>query len=418
MGDMMSARPWVKSGAVSGERNASHRAIWVAIAMLVAVATDTRSEVYQLQPGDVVNFDFLDDALLPVLLTVDADGAAQFPLVGGVEIGGLSVNQALEKLRTEYKNRQILVDPKIALNIATYKPVFVLGEVKNPGSFPFYPGLTVEQAVGLAGGTLTAASSAADKIMARARLRGVMDGAEVEIVHEAIYAARLVAQLRGAETIDLQDAPESARPYLQRTSLKSVLEIEEKILKTDLITTQAQIQILTQGIAETEAGLKILAQLETEQKGVVEMNERDLERVTALRKRELNTETEIARVKNTTSNEKTQLLEIYAETSRSRRELGNLKLELAKLQADREKDILLKLQERETAIKKLESTRQSAEEQFYLIASVAADERNRDQISFTYEVRRPKSGVNTVIDGAPFTELLPGDVVAVSIAGM
>ncbi|ULJ75092.1 polysaccharide biosynthesis/export family protein [Rhizobium gallicum] len=388
----MSARHLMQGGSFSNGRNAFSWIMCGAAAMFIAAAADTRAEVYRLQAGDVVKFDFLDDAELPVRSTIDAEGEAQFPLVGGVEIGGLTVRQALEKLGAEYKNRQILVDPKIALSIASYKPVFVLGEVKNPGSFPYYPGLTVEQALGLAGGTLTAAWNASDRILTRARLRGTMDGAEVEIVHEAIYAARLVAQLHGSETIDIKDAPESARPYLERASLKGVLEIEDKILKTDLITTKAQVEILTQGIAETEAGLKILAQLEIEQKDVVAMNERDLERVTDLRKRELNTETDLARVKNTTANEKSQLLGIYAEMSRSRRELGNLKLELAKLKADRQNDILLKLQERAVAIKKLESTRQSAEEQFYLIASVTADEKKREQISFTYEVRRPKMG--------------------------
>jgi exopolysaccharide production protein ExoF len=414
----MPALRWMEGSSFSGGQLPVLR--WVACiaaATLVAVG-GLRAEVYRLQAGDVISFDFLDDAELPVSLTIDGDGQAQFPLVGGVGITGLTISEAWEKLRKEYKERQILVDPKIALNIATYKPIFVLGEVKNPGSFPYYPGLTVDQAIGLAGGTLTTASNAADKIMTRARLRGEIDGAEVEIVHEAIYAARLAAQLRGAETIDLNDAPEIARPYLQKASLTSVLEIEEKILKTDLITTKAQIEILTQSITETEASLKILAELETEQKGVVEMNERDLERVTNLRKRELTTETDLTRVKNTTSNEKSQLLEIYGEISRSKLQLGNLKLELAKLQADRQNDILLKLQEREAAIKKLESTRQSAEEQFYLLASIAADEKKRDQISFAFEVRRPQNGVSTVIDGARFTELLPGDVVAVSIAGM
>ncbi|WP_246704700.1 polysaccharide biosynthesis/export family protein [Rhizobium sp. P32RR-XVIII] len=414
----MPALRWMEDGSFSGVRGSVLR--WVACVAAAGLVTagGVRAEAYRLQPGDVISFDFLDDTELPVSLTIDGDGDAQFPLVGGVEVSGLTVVEALGKLRSEYKDRQILVDPKIALNITTYKPIFVLGEVKNPGSFPYHPGLTVDQAIGLAGGTLTAASNAADKIMTRARLRGEIDGAEVEIVHEAIYAARLAAQLRGAETIDLNDAPEIARPYLERASLKSVLEIEEKILKTDLITTKAQAEILTQSIAETESSLKILAELEAEQKDVVAMNERDLERVTNLRKRELTTETDLSRVKNTTSNEKSQLLEIYAEISRSKLQLGNLKLELSKLQADRQNDILLKLQEREAAIKKLESTRQSAEEQFYLLASIAADERKGDQISFAYEVRRPKNGVNTVINGAPFTELLPGDVVAVSIAGM
>ena len=252
----------------------------------------------------------------------------------------------------------------------------------------------------------------------RARLRGEMDGAEVEIVSEALFAARLVAQLRGADKIDLKDVPEIARPYIEHASLKGAIEIEERILKTDLITTESQVQILTQGITETEEELKILSQLEEQQKEVVTMNEKDLDRVTALRKRELNTEADLTRTKTTTSNEKSRLLEIYAEMSNSRRELGKLKLDLAKLKADRETDILVKLQEREVAIKKLESARQSAQEQFFLVASIATDENKRNQISFTYEIRRTQDGTHKSFQASTSTELLPGDVLAVSITGM
>ncbi|MCV9999537.1 polysaccharide export protein [Pararhizobium sp. YC-54] len=389
-------------------------ATYLAFAFMAKAGADS----YRLAGGDIISFDFLDDTELPVTLTIAADGETQFPLIGSVNVLGLTVNKAIEKLRYEYRQRQMLTDPKLALHVSTFRPVFVLGEVKTPGSFPFYPSLTVEQAIGLAGGPQTLASNPSDRIILRARLRGEMDGAEVEIVSEAIYAARLVAQLRGADKLDLKDAPEIARPYLEQASLKGVIEIEERILKTDLITTESQVQILTQGITETEEELKILAQLEEQQKEVVTMNERDLDRVTALRKRELNTEADLTRTKTTTSSEKSRLLQIYAEMSNSRRELGKLKLDLAKLKANRETDILSKLQEREVAIKKLESARQSAQEQFFLIASIATDEKKRNQISFTYEIRRTQDGTHKSFEASTFTELLPGDVLAVSIAGM
>ena len=254
-----------------------------------AVAT-AGTDSYRLSGGDTITFDFLDDAELPVTLTVASDGETQFPLIGAINIQGLTIGEALKKLEGEYRRREILTNPKLAINVATYRPVFVLGEVRNPGSFPFYPGLTIEQAIGLAGGTITASSNSSDRIMTRARLRGEMDGAEVQIVNEGIYAARLLAPLRGSEKLDLNDVPEIARPYMENASLKGVIEIEERILKSDLITTQSQVQILTQGIAETEEGLRILSQLEEQQKEVAAMNERDLDRVTALRKRELNTD--------------------------------------------------------------------------------------------------------------------------------
>ncbi|CAN7663363.1 polysaccharide export protein [Rhizobium sp. LjRoot98] len=390
----------------------------IATCLAFPFAAKADAESYRLAGGDTVSFDFLDDAELPVTLTIASDGDTQFPLIGSVNILGLTVNEALQKLRNEYRQRQMLTDPKLALHVSAFRPVFVLGEVKTPGSFPFYPGLTVEQAIGLAGGPQTLTSNPSDRILLRARLRGEMDGAEVEIVSEALYAARLVAQLKGSDKIDLKDAPEIARPYLEHASLKGAIEIEERILKTDLITTDSQVQILTQGITETEEELKILAQLEEQQKEVVAMNEKDLDRVTALRKRELNTEADLSRTKTTTSNEKSRLLEVYAGMSNSRRELGKLKLDLAKLKADRETDILVKLQEREVAIKKLEAARQTAQEQFFLIASIATDEKKRNQISFTYEIRRVEDKGHETIEASISTELLPGDVLAVSIAGM
>jgi len=135
-GDIMPALRWMEDGPFSGVRGSVLRWVACVAAAGLVAAGGVRAEAYRLQPGDVIAFDFLDDAELPVSLTIDGDGDAQFPLVGGVEISGLTVTEALGKLRSEYKDRQILVDPKIALNITTYKPIFVLGEVKNPGSFP------------------------------------------------------------------------------------------------------------------------------------------------------------------------------------------------------------------------------------------------------------------------------------------
>ncbi|RYZ84584.1 MAG: sugar ABC transporter substrate-binding protein, partial [Proteobacteria bacterium] len=334
----------------------------IASSLVIPAASQASAGFYRLASGDIISFDFLDDTELPVELTVASDGEVQFPLIGAVDVIGLTADEAIEKLRDEYKKREILTNPKLSLHVSTFRPIFILGEVRNPGSFPYYPGLTVEQAIGLAGGPQTLTSNPSDRIILRARLRGEMDGAEVQIVSEAIYAARLVAQLRGADKLDLKDAPEIARPYLEQASLDGVVEIEERILKTDLITTQSQVRILEQGITETQEGLKILDQLKEQQNEVIAMNEKDLERVTALRKRELNTEADLSRTKTTTSNEKSRLLEIYQAMSSSRRELGTLRLNLEKLKADRETNILSKLQEREVAIKKLESTRQSAQE--------------------------------------------------------
>ncbi|MDK1385985.1 hypothetical protein ILFOPFJJ_04012 [Ensifer psoraleae] len=391
----------------------------LAVVFSMGPASRGYASEYRLNTGDILTFDFLDDAELPVTATISGNGEAQFPLIGGVNVVGLTITEALDKLRNEFRTREILVDPKLSLNVSTFRPIFVLGEVRSPGSFPFYSGLTVEQGIGLAGGMQVIAANASDRLIARARLRAEVEAARAEIVHEAVYAARLAAQLKSSEKIDLNDVPEFARAYVDGVPLDGVIELEAKILKEDLAAHKSQTQILTEGIAQAEGGIEILNELVQQQKDVVKNSVEDLARVGALRKRGLNTESELSRAENSASAEKAQLLQTFATLARTRQELSELKLELAKLAADRKKDILTQLQQREIAIKKLISNQHSAEEQILLMAAVAEDETKKNQISYTYEIRRnPVGGKPTSLQASLVTELLPGDVVVVGIAGM
>ncbi|WP_063979501.1 polysaccharide biosynthesis/export family protein [Ensifer sp. Root423] len=384
----------------------------------VGAMAQAGSAGYQLSPGDVLSFDILDDAELPVSLTIGADGAAAFPFIGAVKIEGQTISGAIKTLHDEFLARQVLKNPKLSLSVATYRPVFVVGVVRAPGSFPYYPGLIVEQAVGLAGGAQSAATNPADRIIALAKLRGSLDETDVEIVREGIYTARLYAQLRGSDKVDLTDLPQSVKKYIDNAAIASIISLEEKILKTDLVSTMNQSEILKQGVTQTEASLVILGKLKEQQEEVVALNEQEVVRTITLRKRELNTESQLSRVKTATSNEKSRLLEIYAEIGRQNRELGNLKLQLATLQANREKEILTLLQEREATLKKLETVRRTTEEQYLLLAAADTDTQKQNEISFVYEIRRGPVKARTSIKASALTDVLPGDVIVVSIAGM
>ncbi|MEY9200504.1 MULTISPECIES: polysaccharide biosynthesis/export family protein [Sinorhizobium] len=393
--------------------------VLLAVGLVVGPAPPASASDYRLNAGDVLTFDFLDDAELPITATVSGNGEAQFPLIGGVNVVGLTITEAIEKLGSEYRRRDILVDPKLSLNISTFRPIFVLGEVRSPGSFPFYSGLTVEQAIGLAGGMQVVTANASDRLIVRARLRAEIEAAKAEIVHEAVYAARLAAQLKSSEKVDLKDVPEVARTHVEELPVDGVIELEEKILKEDLAAYRSQAQILTEGIAQAEGGIEILNELVQQQKDIVSNSVDDVARVGALRQRGLNTESELSRAENSAATEKAQLLETFATLARTRQEMSELKLQLAKLAADRKKDILTQLQEREIAIKKLIAEQRSAEEQILLLAAVARDESKKNQISYAYEVRRSAvGGKPTSLQASLVTELLPGDVVVVSIAGM
>ena len=394
-------------------------AILAMLAMNLGAARAETRDSYELSVGDGLTFDFLDDAELPIAVTIGEDGQVQLPLIGGVQVAGLSVVKAIEFIRSEYQRREILVDPRIALSVSSFRPMFVLGEVRSPGLFPFSIGITVEQAVGLAGGIQTATSNPADRIVAQARLRGEIEGTAVEIVQEGVFAARLIAQLAGRDMIDQKDAPQSAQKFLQEMPSEAVVAIETRILQTDLANFKNQVTILTDGIGEAQNQMKLLDELALKQQEILETTKKDMERIATLKERGLNTASEVSRGERAETNEEARLLEIYSEMSQARRELGSLKLNLAQLQANRQKELLQQLQERQIAIEKLAAERRNLEQQLLLISSTAIDDdRAAKSVTFAYEIRRTSGGTVNTITGTPTTELKPGDVIVVKIVGI
>lgn len=91
-------------------------------------------------------FDFLDDALPAEQLTVASSWQITVPLVGGLNVMSMSEPVATSEIRKTFIDRRFFIDPQFSLAIVGFRPIFVLGDVKSPGSFAFQPTMTVEQA--------------------------------------------------------------------------------------------------------------------------------------------------------------------------------------------------------------------------------------------------------------------------------
>ena len=122
---------------------------------------------YKIGPQDLLSISVYREADLTKEGRVAEDGKFRFPLAGEVELGGLSTMQAEAKLREALK--PYLVDPEVSVSIKEYRShrVFVLGEVVKPGSYDFSPdrGLTVVEAIALAGGFTKYGSAGRTKVV-------------------------------------------------------------------------------------------------------------------------------------------------------------------------------------------------------------------------------------------------------------
>jgi protein involved in polysaccharide export with SLBB domain len=112
---------------------------------------------YTLNTGDHVQVTVFEEPDLSISAVLDDTGSISYPLLGELQVRGLTVRQ-LESRITEGLRGRFLINPRVNVSMKEYRPFFVRGEVTSPGGFPFKPGLTVEKAVSMAGGFTSRAS--------------------------------------------------------------------------------------------------------------------------------------------------------------------------------------------------------------------------------------------------------------------
>jgi polysaccharide export outer membrane protein len=82
---------------------------------------------------------------------VDATGKITIPLIGAVSARGCTTTQLARAIADRLRNGYVR-EPHVAIEVETYRPFFILGEVLAPGQYPYVPNMTVETAIAIAGG--------------------------------------------------------------------------------------------------------------------------------------------------------------------------------------------------------------------------------------------------------------------------
>lgn len=122
-----------------------------AVAQTNSAAGQEATEYYRLGRGDRVHVSVFGHDDLSGEFDVGASGAISLPLVGDVPAQGRT-RQELEQAIRDKLQPDYLRNPQVSVDILKYRPFYILGEVKNPGSYPYANGMTVINAVALAGG--------------------------------------------------------------------------------------------------------------------------------------------------------------------------------------------------------------------------------------------------------------------------
>jgi polysaccharide export outer membrane protein len=134
-------------------------AMFGAAAMLAQTSGAAVSD-YVVGPEDVLTITSYDQPDLSGRFAVEADGTFTYPLIGRVTAGGLSLRALETQLKKRLKDEGFFNDPQVTVAVDTYKSqkLFVVGEVRSPGTYPLSGNMTLVEALARAGSTLPTSS--------------------------------------------------------------------------------------------------------------------------------------------------------------------------------------------------------------------------------------------------------------------
>ncbi len=126
--------------------------IWLFAPATVAQTGDPSISNYRLGSGDVITIQVLgEDDLKRERIRLSDAATISYPILGEIRLAGKTVAE-LERMVTEGLRGRYLVNPQVTVTINEYRKFFINGQVRDPGGYPYFPGLSVIKAISIAGG--------------------------------------------------------------------------------------------------------------------------------------------------------------------------------------------------------------------------------------------------------------------------
>lgn len=137
---------------------------------------------YTLASGDRIKVTVFQHEDLSGEFQLDGNGRYAMPLIGEVDAYGLTTRELEQRVRERFADGY-LVDPQVSVEVLNYRPFFILGEVARPGQYEYQAGMTVIQAVTIAGGFSYRANQAGVTIKrGGSGAKGVRVGADTQVL--------------------------------------------------------------------------------------------------------------------------------------------------------------------------------------------------------------------------------------------
>jgi polysaccharide export outer membrane protein len=107
---------------------------------------------YRLGHGDRVAVTVFGEKDMSGEYDIDDTGNLPLPLAGAIKVENMTPRQAEQAVTQRLTRGGLMRDPQVTVSVVRYRPVYILGEVQRPGAYPYQSGMSILNAVALAGG--------------------------------------------------------------------------------------------------------------------------------------------------------------------------------------------------------------------------------------------------------------------------
>ncbi|WP_407529905.1 polysaccharide biosynthesis/export family protein [Methylobacterium oryzisoli] len=412
------------TGRTAGVMRAA-RAVAAAGALLVGGGAATAAE-YRLQAGDVLEFSVAGVPEMKQRLSVNLDGEVSFPLIGEVKVAGQPVAAVREKVKTLLPNRSLTIrgqdgkenltvisGDEITLAIAEYRPIYVSGDVAKPGEQPYRAGLSVRQAVSLAGGYDLQRFRMESPILQTAELRGEYQSLWADFARQQATTARLRAELDGKSEFDRKavlDAP------LPAPVLNQILDNEQKLLAARSGDYARERDHLKRTVKLYDDRIEVLTEQRKKEDEGAQLDSSEIERINDLNRRGVVPITRALETRRLSLLSSTRALQIGVQTEQAKKDRQDAARSVDRFVDQRRAEVLRDLQDNDIKLAQTRAKLQAVGEKLLYTGVVRSQlVRGSGGTPDIAVYRRTDPAQRTRIAADEETELQPGDTIEVAL---
>jgi polysaccharide export outer membrane protein len=362
---------------------------------------------YGLEPGDHIMVTVFGQPELSGDVPVDGRGTIVLPFIGPIVVKDLTIAEC-QKAIVDRLADGVLAHPSVSVRLSESRPLYILGDVRVPGAYPFRYGSTVKSAVALAGGfgrpELTQTSAVSEFLLADERLRELAFQKQSLLIRRA----RLEAQRDGKNTFSPPDISSSA----EDGDIADIVASEKETLQSQVAILKTQLDLVRSQKPRVENEITAIDGQVTAAKKQLDLIKQEADRYSGLVKQGLGVSNAEMQLKVLEASHESDIWRLTTQVSSLQMEAGELDLKIQEIEATFKKQVIADLQDVRYRLKELDITLASARE----VRAARLQQTGAQpsvEAAYSISVTRNRNGEAAVLAAGETMALEPGDVVEI-----